>query len=81
MTLRPALARADFDGGAAVVAAAPVVEDDRRGDGRRVAVAEELDLGRPAAQKLDGRIDQPEADASSSCSTSRRRGFSNWTAV
>ena len=45
----------------AVVAASPVVEQAGGGDRRRVAMAEELDLGRPAAHIFQARVDEPEA--------------------
>ena len=60
--LGPVLAFADRDGSPAVVAASPVVEDAGGGNLRRVAMAEELDLGRTAAEIFEARVDEPEAE-------------------
>ena len=60
--LGPVLAFADRDGSPAVVAASPVVEDAGGGNLRRVAMAEELDLGRTAAEVFEARVDEPEAE-------------------
>src|SRR5262249_53310071 len=46
----------------AVMTAPPVIEHAGGGDARRVAVTEELDLGRPAAEVLRRGVDEPEAD-------------------
>jgi hypothetical protein len=59
----PLLAGGDVHARAGVVVAAdPVVEDDRLGVVVVAEVVVELQLGRPAAQVLNGRIDEPDAD-------------------
>src|SRR5262245_1170893 len=60
---RPALARARFDHGAAIMAAAPIIEDDGRSYGRGITVREKLGLGWSAAEEFHRRVDEPEADA------------------
>src|SRR5205823_1076330 len=47
----------------AVVRPAPVVQDDRVGVGGVPEVADDLLLGRAATEVLDGRVDEPDADA------------------
>src|SRR5262249_23074254 len=59
---RPGLVLGDAARAAAVVAAAPVVEQRRRRAGVIVEVAGQLHLRRAAAQVLDGRVDEPDAD-------------------
>src|SRR5262249_31638041 len=60
--LAPRFALRDVERTAAVVASHPVVAQRRRGPGVYVEVAGQLHLCRTAAEVLDGRVDDPQAD-------------------
>ena len=80
MVLVQDFALSDFAPAAAVVAAAPVIQQCRRPARVVVEVSGKFDLGRPAAQVFDGGINEPKADVYFLYWTSRRRECSNWTA-